>query len=342
MKNLFIGLMLIASSQVGANTLPTKIQAYAFPAAQFEATPKQKEEIYTNLSTAINSVANGSILLPESLNLYTVKSYGNAFYLGLAEGIATPYQLIIEGASKHPKFTRGVELHEFAHSIFEVNLPVILRNNKKDLKIANSYLKSKKHYKNEAVVMLGYMVAADLTAGTADESTFAELYSISESNFEAAASSKETVLNNYIAFSETLTPLNEFFADVFAVAITKDPEVIKKAIQYTAHAGVDQSNRSFSIRPGKRVYNFSPHDFYSLSRYYIYKYYLSEPEIRKKGVSWIMTKTLESVRCAVDSNEALEKDIQAKLETFSGNEERYILERFNLNFNHCIDVEFQK
>lgn len=343
MKLLVLGLFIILSSAVSANNLPTKIYSVNFPIPEFEATQKQKEEIYKNISSAIGLVANGSVFLPKSVSLYTVKNYENAFYDSYSEGIVTPYQLNVEGVSKHPKFTRGIELHEFGHSIFEANLLSIVRNNEKMFKIVNEYFKVKGQFKKEALVTVGYMVAEELAIGTEYENAIVLAHRAAENNFrDVVSSSTEKIVDTYVFSTQAFGPYHEFFADVFAVIVTQDPDVIRKAIQFTAHSGDNQSNRSFNLRPGKRVFKFSPHDFFSLSRYHIYKYYLSNPEVRKKGVRWITSKTLESIRCAYDLHEKLEVQVEKELETFKGNEERYLIERFNALLNNCIDIEFNK
>lgn len=343
MKSLFIGLLLIVSSLASANNLPTKLEGVAFPLPASEATPKQKEEIYKNLYAAIEKVAYGNVLLPETLSLYTVKSYNNAYYFPFASAIVTPYQLIIEGASKHPKFTRGVELHEFAHSIFEANILTILKNNDEYLKVAKDYLAVRPLFKQEALEMLGFMVANELAVETPDEERMSKEYSNAEAKFNEAAQVDGEAVENFMELSQGLSPLNEFFSDVFAVAITNDPEVIRKAIEYTAHADAKQTDRSFSIRPGKRdiKFTFSPHNFYSLSRYYIYRNYLSNPEVRLKGPRWIMTRLVDSTRCAVDSQKKREKEFSEGYEK-AKNEEQYLLETYNRFLNDCIDTAFKK
>lgn len=343
MKNLFIGLLLIVSSLASANNLPTKLEGVAFPLPAYEASPKQKEEIYQNLYKAIEKVAYGNVLLPDTLSLYTVKSYNNAYYFPYAGAIVTPYQLIIEGASKHPKFTRGVELHEFAHSIFEANILTILKDNAEFLKIAKDYLEVRSLFKQEALEMLGFMVANDLAVETPDEERMSTEYANAEAKFNQAGQEQGEVLENYMSLAEGLSPLNEFFSDVFAVVITNDPEVIRKAIEYTAHADAKQTDRSFSIRPGKRdtKFVFSPHNFYSLSRYYIYRNYLSNAEVRLKGPRWIMTRVVDSARCAVDSQKKREKELNEGYEK-TKNEEQYLIETYNRFLNDCIDTAFKK
>lgn len=341
MKNFFIGLLLIVSSLASANNLPTKLDGLSFPLPSSEATAKQKEEIYKNLYSAIQQVAYGSVLLPKSLNVYAIKTYENAFYFPFAGTIVTPYQLVVEGASKHPKFTRGVDLHEYAHSIFEANLPVMVRNNEEFSNVVESFSKIKGSFKKEAITMLGFMVASELAVKTPNEERMSTEYANAEMKFGEAAQMNEEIISYYIELGSFLSPLNEFFADVFAVAITNDSEVVKKAIEFTAHANAKQNDRSFSLRPGKRKLTFSPHDFYSLSRYHIYRNYLSNPEVRLKGPRWIMTKTIESVRCALDSQIAREEEFNAGYAK-AKNEEQYTVETFNRFLNECIDYEFQK
>lgn len=343
MKSLFIGLLLIVSSLASANNLPTKLEGLAFPLPAFEATPKQKEEIYRNLYSAIEQVAYGKVLLPETLSLYTVKNYDNAYYFPYASAIVTPYQLIIAGASKHPKFTRGVELHEFAHSIFEANLLTIVKDSEELIKVVKDYFEVKHLFKEEALEMLGFMVAKDLTVKTPDEERMSKEYSNAEEKFNQAAGVEGEAVEKFMELTQGLSPLNEFFSDVFAVAITKDPEVIRKAIEYTAHADAKQTDRSFSIRPGKRdiKFNFSPHNFYSLSRYYIYRNYLSNPEVRLKGPRWIMTRLIDSTRCAVDSQKTREKELNEGYEK-AKDEGQYLIETYNRFLNDCIDTAFTK
>lgn len=343
MKNLFIGLLLIVSSLASANNLPTKLEGVAFPLPAYEASPKQKEEIYQNLYKAIEKVAYGNVLLPETLSLYTVKSYNNAYYFPYASAIVTPYQLNIEGASKHPKFTRGVDLHEFAHSIFEANILTILKDNDQLVKVAKDYLEVKHLFKEEALEMLGFMVANELAVKTPDEERMSTEYANAEAKFNQAGQEQGEAVENFMDLSQGLSPLNEFFADVFAVVITNDPEVIRKAIEYTAHADAKQTDRSFSIRPGKRnvTFEFSPHNFYTLSRYYIYRNYLSNPEIRLKGPRWIMTRVVDSARCAVDSQTKREKELNEGYDK-AKDEGQYLLETYNRFLNDCIDTAFKK
>lgn len=339
MKMVYFSFLFLACFQINANTHPTIINIAGLPYKQAEATLQQKEEIFRNLDTAIRSISNGAIILPKMITVYALKQHDNAFFYPRGNALVTPYQLNINGLKKHPKFTRGTELHEFGHSIFEENFPSIIRKNiKKDLDVYLAYLRNKHIYEREAAIFMGHKISLLFAQGTKDE-PFAKVgLERAEANLDKVMDSEasniekgENVARGYLAYSE-------FFADVFAVVLTRDPDVVKDAIHFSTHTATD---RSFHLRQSKRTLTTNAHNFLSLSRQYIYKYYLSHPEVRKKGNIWILKRTLESIRCVYEFRDDFQRNFYLDYGDVSKFERLYV-EKSNENLNRCIDQEFNK
>ncbi len=344
MKFLCSSLLVLISLQANAANQPTKINVLNFPVKDFEATQKQKEEIYKNLGSAISQVSNGYVAMPEYVNLTMTKTYSNAFYSTLGQIIVTPYQLNIKGLTKHPKYTRGVELHEFGHAVFESNYPIIFKNNKNALSLFSTYVKEKKSFEAIALNYFPLMVADELSIGTAVTPEFLERYmKADEAMGNLMRSDEGQIINMITMIGQSYVAVNEFFADVFAVVLTKDPDTINSALQFSAHTDVKVSDRSFRLRLGKRDLNVEAHNLYGLSRYYIYKYYLSNPIVKKMGSSWILNRTLESIRCGQEETGKQTGNILREAgKVPAANQARFAMEKLNDILNRCIDQEFSK
>lgn len=343
MKYFILSLMVLASIQVKAHNRPSRIEVVNFPLRSAEAIDQQKAAIFNNLNSAIQQVANGPIELPPTVYVYMLKTYSNAFYYAMGDTLITPFQINFEGQTKHPKFTRAVDLHEFGHAIFEANLPTFLRNKKEQLEIIKAYMRRKPVFVKGISNYYGFKTAAELAQNTPDAESISLIFNKVSSDLDALVSSDENLLRNYDRITYDHTALNEFFADVFAVVLSRDPDVIRNALQFSSHVTGDQSARSFRVLAGRRRPTAAPHDLYSLSRYYIYKYYLSHPEVRRKGSAWIMRRTLESVRCAFEDINRLEATISSEVDSIRvENEERWVFEKYNNSLNDCIDQEFNK
>jgi hypothetical protein len=343
MIRVFILFLISLSATVSAKNHPTKLHVLKLPSQNAEASVNQKREVLENLNKAIRQVSYGELELPENLGLYIPSFYSNAFFMGLADLLVTPYKISFSGQSKHPKFTRGVELHEFGHSVFLENLPQLLVNRKSEYHAVNLYILNKNKLAAAAKEYLGFQVSIEHAVNAQDKLELENYYKYHAKAFDSIYfrniqlfQQGEEVLKNFGAF-------NEFFADVFAVVLTRDPDVLRDALQFSSHVAGDQSDRSFSLRRSKRALNISMHNVYTLSRHYIYKYYLSDPQLIRKGASWNIKRTLNSIRCSHENFDRLVEDIEKDIKYYNiKNVNQFILERLNDNLNSCIDMEFSK
>jgi hypothetical protein len=339
----FAFFLLFLSLAASAKNYPTKLHVLKLPSVNAEASGNQKREVLENLNKAIRQVSNGEIELPENLDLYIPSFYSNAFFFGLADLLVTPFQIRFSGQSKHPKFTRGVELHEFGHSVFLANLPKLLVNRNPEYHAVNLYLQHRNKLAGEARKYLGFMVSVEHAANAQDKQELESYYKYHETKFKILFGNNLEIFQQGSKVISDFGAFNEFFADVFAVVLTRDPDVIRDALQFSSHVAGNQSDRSFRLRRSKRALQVTLHNLYSLSRHYIYKYYLSDPQLIRKGASWNIKRTLNSIRCSYENLDRVIDAIEKDIKYYNiKNVNQFVIERLNANLNSCIDTEFSK
>lgn len=357
MKFLILSLILSSQALFAANA-PTKINLIPLESQFITIETKDQAVVLNNVNKSIKEISGGILDLPASISIIVPQNYDSPFFDPLALTLVAPYQMVINGRSKNPVFTRGVELHEFGHAIFNENLEYILA---KHPELKNQWVaakkvinkisadKSKLLKKDLVLELLQRKIAKEKPA--ADSAIFAEVQKFELSlnpeldKLNRVLSTNEAILNDIIQIIQSLTPYNEFFADVVSIAITQNPQSVADALHFSNDKDIPYEDRSFERRASRRPQDGSPHNFYSLSRNYIYKYYLSNPIYKAKGKAFLIRKTLDAVVCGINTQNELVQKLTLQAEALVAknprfNVERFFVEKLNDGLNSCMDQVF--
>ena len=358
MKFLILAVLLSTEVLWAANA-PTKINLYALDSKFITVNNKDQAVVLSNLNKAMKQMSGGVLDLPVSIGLIIPQTYDSPFFDPMALTLVAPYQMVIDGRSKNPVFTRGVELHEFGHAIFNENMELVLKKQPALLKRWNSAKKIiSKTAVNRAKILkrdlLSEMLSKKAEAIKAQPSSpiMIELDELSltlqdeESKLMSVYSDNQMIIQELGELFQALTPYNEFFADVVSVVITEDPQSVANALHFSNHKSIPYEDRSFERRRSKRPVDGTPHNFYSLSRNYIYKYYLSNPIYKAKGKAWLIRKGLDSVTCGINNQEKLVEKLTVEAEEILKKNPRFDVQKFaiekmNAGLDLCIDQIFQ-
>lgn len=357
MKFLILAVLLSTQALWAANA-PTKINLYALDSKFITVNNKDQAVVLSNLNKAMKQMSGGVLDLPASIGLIIPQTYDSPFFDPLALTLVAPYQMVIDGRSKNPVFTRGVELHEFGHAIFNENMELVLKkqpallkrwkNAKKIIgKISNDRAKILKRD------LLTEMLAkkAEATKAQSSSPIVIELEELKltlqdeENKMMSVFSDNQMIIEELGELLQALTPYNEFFADVVSVVITENAQSVSSALHFSNY-DIPYEDRSFERRRSKRPVDGTPHNFYSLSRNYIYKYYLSNPIYKAKGKAWLIRKGLDSVTCGINNQEKLVEKLTVEAEEILKKNPRFDVQKFaiekmNAGLDLCIDQVFQ-
>jgi hypothetical protein len=358
MKFLILSAIALSTQVLWAANAPTKINLYTLDSKFITVNNKDQAVVLNNLNKALKQMSGGALDLPASIGLIIPQTYDSPFFDPMALTLVAPYQMVIDGRSKNPVFTRGVELHEFGHAIFNENMEFVLKKNPALLKRwTNAKKIIKKTASDKAKLLkkdlLSEMLAKKIEATKAKPSSpimveFEELQLTlqdEEAKLMSTYYSNQQILEEMGELFQALTPYNEFFADIVSVVITEDPQSVANALHFSNYK-IPYEDRSFERRRSKRPQDGTPHNFYSLSRNYIYKYYLSNPIYKAKGKAWLIRKGLESVACGINNQEKLVEKLTVQAEELlkknpKFNVERFAIEKMNDGLDVCIDQVFQ-
>lgn len=311
--------------------------------------------VQSNLQKVASSLSGGRLQLPVELPVIVPRTFGNAFYDPMSVMLVSPFQININGATKHPNFSRVIEMHEFGHAIFDENMETVFKFDPMKIRIlrefnklrlaGRQYLRPSAQAGMEIKMLLPVIEARKLPDShplSQDALAAIDIYKTTTAKFMELANRNPQIMKDAEQVLTSYVAVNEFFADVVAVAYTQDPHSLLRAI---SHAGVkiNFSDRSFDSRPSQRALDTKVHNFYSLSRDYIYKYYLSDPVVRSKGKSWIVMKTLESISCALKNEKKLNEDLKAEFRRASPRVTwaRFEMEGKNDALNDCVQATFE-
>ncbi|GEM_PF-5231519 len=358
MKFLLLCILALGTEAVLAANAPTKINLIPLESQFITVNSKDQAVVIKNINNALKQMSGGILDLPASIGLIVPQTYDSPFFDPMALTLVAPFHMVIDGKSKNPVFTRGVELHEFGHAIFNENMELILKKDPSLLKrwtsakkiITKTYVNKTKLLKKQMLTeLLQRKIEETKASATSPISRSLDDLELTLQDEEALLmstyQSNEATLNAMGELFEALTPYNEFFADVVAVVIMEDPQTVANALHFSNFNEISYSDRSFRRRASRRKLSLEAHDFYSLSRDYIYKYYLSNPVYKSKGKAWLIRKSMDAVSCGIHSQNDLIKKISADLEVIvkknpKFNQERYVLEKMNDGLDVCMDKAF--
>ncbi len=356
-KTLLLSAVALFSHALLAANTPTKLVLLAPLGKAQLYTAQEQAAVFQNLKNVSAVVSGSSLKVPVELALLVPHNYDNAFFDPMSAMMISPYQIKINGSTKHPNFSRVIEMHEYGHALFDENFEYILGNNRDLIRAFAAFRTVRSKIKSSMRLVRQGMIETELigellktTNGDETSLPYKDAMSIvsmtqnENARIESLVSNDESVLKFGMQLYSIVTAYNEFFADVLAVIISQNPNAIAEAITLTKN-NIDFSDRGFRVRISQRAHSPEVHNFYTLSREFIYKHYLSDPVIRAKGKSWILVKTLQSISCALDNEaqvEAILKDAFNKLPSSRRTTwPMFELEGKNQSFNNCIEAAFE-
>lgn len=359
MKFFILGAIALASQVVWAANAPTKLNLQTIDSKFITVNNKDQAVVLKNLEVALKQISGGSLDLPATIGLVIPQTFDSPFFDPMALTLVAPYQMVIDGKSKHPIFTRAVELHEFGHAIFNENMELILKQdpallkrwtNVKKMIVKTAPAKLQLLKRDVLAEMLAKKIEATKASGTSE--IMAEFETVKSSLMNEEEKLMSVYVDNQDKLQEmgelfqALTPFNEFFADVVSVVVTEDPQSIADALHFSNVTMINYQDRSFSRRRSRRPQDGEAHNFYSLSRHYIYKYYLSHPSYKAKGKAWLIRKTLDSVSCGIHSQEAVVSQLEKQVQDLMRKNpkfdvKRFVVEKMNDALDTCIDKNFK-
>ena len=359
MKFLILTLVVFTTQMAFAANKATKVNLLTLDSKFITVNVKDQAVVLKNLDNALKQMSGGALDLPASIGLIIPQTYDSPFFDPMALTLVAPYQMVINGKSKNPVFTRGVELHEFGHAIFNENMELVLKKSPALLKrwtaakkiIAKTANDKAKLLKKD---LLSEMLVKkiDATKAPATSPIMAEFEALQltlqdeEHKLMSVYSDNQQVLEEMGELFQVLTPYNEFFADVVSVVITEDAQSVANALHFSNYKDIPYEDRSFERRRSKRPQDGTPHNFYSLSRNYIYKYYLSNPLYKSKGKAWLIRKGLESVACGINTQNELVAKLEVEAEAILKKNpkfdvQKFAIEKMNDGLDRCIDQVYQ-
>lgn len=355
-KTFIFGTLVALSLTASAANRPTKfVMLNSMGKIQLYSS-SDKAVVSQNLQRVSSTLSGGALNLPTELPVLVPKQFGNAFFDPMSFMLFSPYQININGATKHPNSSRVIEMHEYGHSIFDENIDRIFKHDASKLRILRDFrtlrelgrpnLRPMSQADFELQMLMPVIEARKLPDDhpvTQDAIAIATRMKEEEAKFMEIAQNEIPMIQAAQEILMSVVPFNEFFADVVAVTYTRDPQALLRAIRHTKNEGMNFSDRSFKLPRSKRALDTAVHNFYSLSRDYIYKYFLSDAGIRANGNTWIVLKTLDSINCAVKQEAAVDQLLKDEFrrQTTRVTWERFELEGKNKAFNKCIETTFE-
>ncbi len=356
---LLSAITLIAQTALAANA-PTKLLLQPLESKFITVNNRDEAVVLKNLDSALKQISGGALQLPATIGLVIPQTYDSPFFDPMAVTLVAPYQMVIEGRSKHPNFTRAVELHEFGHAIFNENLPLIFKPSPAILSVVKDAQKLLKKTASSKMKLLKRDLVSELLARKIEE-TNADASSPMMQEYEALINNpallaeeeklmtiytnSEDTLSAFVQIVQGTTAYNEFFADVVSVVITENPQSVANALHFSNMKGINYTDRNFRLRRSKKERAEDAHNFYSLSRNFIYKYYLSSPVYKKKGKAWLINKALLAVSCGINTQGATIEKLQAEADVLVKKNPRmnldaFVIERMNDALNDCVEKTF--
>lgn len=293
---------------------------------QFQADPKlsvSQVQEKRELIGALNQMIAPTMLIPKNLLIRLNQQGDDAYhesFLPKGHRITVPYQFNLFKNVKHPSFTNPIIAHEYGHCILSENLG--LNDNFRN-QFARKY-RFIDFYKWEALnaqveelqvelERIQQMLKEKIQAG-AKETDPEVVALIAKGNEIAELKNKlidemQPLLDNYGKVFEMLGKYHEFFADIVALTyFNYNPTVVWKAVYTTKIRSANQPTstekkilRSLELRRFDKKFELDDVSFgdshieLSPVRYYIYKYYLSNP-LYNKNKAMVIKVVFEAVK----------------------------------------------
>jgi hypothetical protein len=282
----------------------------------------KKVALGAKVVTDIQRMITPALLAPASIQFNMVDVYDNAFFYPLDFSLNVPYQIIFDGYTKNPVFTVAVWAHEFGHAVFNQNIKEVTK----------------------------------------------KWYAFLKPRLDPSVGDPEDVVYAFVR------AYNEYFADVIAVLYTGRGDSVAEGLHFTGLVANPEgapskcANRSSEeCRPRNNTQNdmskistnrdfterrnqlgtwrgINPANFHNVlapARFHIWKYYLSNPLIKKEKAR-LAAATIDSIIADVNTRMLRVSKMRGGFNIDNMNRELSDVQRINRDFIQTLDATFEK
>ncbi|MCT4643072.1 MAG: hypothetical protein N4A33_12345 [Bacteriovoracaceae bacterium] len=264
-----------------------------------------------NVVNEVHSLLGSKIRKPDKLILNVMNDYENAYVAGPL--INVPTTLLVQGLTKHPRYTKTVWVHEYGHAILDENLKTKVRGWKTLHLYLEKYIHAsiKSARAEDKIIKLQDIMDELENQGHAKEALKIKNKLdkvVKESDFlDERVYKLEAELLKREKLNIMAMPYHELFADVLAVVYDKDGAAVSKALSRTKFMNHHHQEYRTSVRHrdftdrNNRIDRFkgSVHDihgYFAPVRYHLWTNYLRRPSYLRES-----SKTLKKVLDAIVS-----------------------------------------